>query len=125
MRSIWMGISPDGTTTRVLACDGPESTLLKAKLPDAPHHPRALATLCEAVSLWCGRPVHAAFVADGQGLLNEHSRWSDTVEQLSGSALFRVEFVPRARRPRDRGERIDGMGDYRDVRQLIIRGLAL
>jgi len=34
-----------------------------------------------------------------------------------------VEFVPRTRRRAD-GERIDGMGDYRDVRQLIIRGAA-
>ncbi len=80
MESIWMGITPDGTTTRILACDGP-------------------------------------------GLLNEHSRWSATVEQLSGSALFRVDFVSRVHRRRD-GERVDGMGDYRDVRQLIIRGVA-
>jgi len=123
MESIWMGISPDGATTRILACDGPDRTLLKAKLPDAPRHPRALATLCEAVALWCGRPVRAAFVADGPGLLNEHSRWSATVEQLSESALFRVEFVPRARRRAD-ADHIDGMGDYRDVRQLIIRGVA-
>jgi hypothetical protein len=65
--------------------------------------------------------VRAVFVADGPGLLNEHSRWSDTVEQLSESALFRVEFAPRARR-RAEADRIDGMGDYRDVRQLIVRG---
>jgi hypothetical protein len=123
MQSIWMGISPDGTTTRVLATDGPDWTLLKAKLPDAPRHPRALATLCEAMAMWCGRPVRAAFVADGPGLLNEHSCWSDTVVQLSNSALFQVEFVPRIRRPRDR-ERVNGMGDYRDVRQLILRGVA-
>lgn len=122
MESIWMGISPDGTTTRILACDGPELTLLKARLPDAPRHPRALATLCEAMALWCGRPVRAAFAADGRGLLNEYSRWSATVEHLSESALFRVEFVPRARPPRDAG--IGGMGEYRDVRQLVIRGAA-
>jgi len=123
MQSIWMGISPDGATTRILACDGSELTLLKAKLPDAPRHPRALATLCEAVALWCGRPVRAAFAADGPGLLNEHSRWSATVEQLSESALFRVEFVPRARHRRD-DVRVEGMGDYRDVRQLMLWGAA-
>jgi hypothetical protein len=37
--------------------------VLKARLPDAPQHPRALETLAEGVALWYGRPLYAALGA--------------------------------------------------------------
>jgi hypothetical protein len=42
-----MGISAGATETRVLAMDGPSTTILKARLSREPSHPRALATLLE------------------------------------------------------------------------------
>ena len=60
MESIWMGIAPGLATTRVIAMAGPDDTILKANLAGDPRHPRALATLLEAVALWQGRPVRAA-----------------------------------------------------------------
>ncbi len=68
MESIWMGIAPGPTTTRVIAMAGPSDTILKAQLAREPHHPRALATLFEAVALWQGQPVRAALCAGPPGL---------------------------------------------------------
>jgi hypothetical protein len=64
MDSIWMGIAPSREATRVVAMSGPSSTILKAQLARDPKHPRALATLLEAVALWQGQPVRAALCAD-------------------------------------------------------------
>lgn len=41
---------------------------LKARLPEPPHHPRALMTLLEALALWNGEPLCTAiFVAGSAG----------------------------------------------------------
>ena len=66
MESIWMGIAPEATSTRVLAMDGPHDTILKARLLQSPAHRRAMATLLEAIALWQGRPIRAALCADGR-----------------------------------------------------------
>ena len=67
MKSIWMGIAPGLTTTRVVAMAGPSETILKAHLSRDPVHPRALGTLLEALALWQGQPVRAALCADAAG----------------------------------------------------------
>lgn len=123
MRAIWMGISPGPEFTRVLVQDGPDWTLLKARMPHSPHHPRALATLCEAMALWCGRPVRAAVAADGPGTFCTTGQWLETFDSLTRGPLFQIEFVARARPPREH-DGLDGMGDMVDCRQLIIRGAA-
>jgi len=123
MRTIWMGISPGPEVTRILAQDGPEQTLLKARMPHTPHHPRALVTLCEAVALWCGRPVRAALAADGPQTWCATTGWLDTFDVISRGPLYEIEFVAHARPPRDR-DGLDDMGDFRDVRQLVLKGAA-
>lgn len=123
MRSIWMGISPGPVDTRILVQDGPEQTLLKACFPHSPHHPRALATLCEAVALWCGRKVHAALAADGSDSFCATGRWLETFDTLTRGPLFEIEFVARARPPRDHDE-VEGLGDFKDCRRLIVLGAA-
>jgi hypothetical protein len=68
MSDIWMGISPERAATRVIAMAGPSETILKARLLPVPGHPRAMATLLEAVALWQGAKVRAVLsVADGDG----------------------------------------------------------
>lgn len=123
MRAIWMGISPGPIDTRILALDGPEQTLLKARLPHSPHHPRALATFCEAVALWCGRKVHAAVAADGPDTFCATGQWLETFDALSRGPLFEVEWVARARPPREH-DPVEGMGDFKDCRRLILSGAA-
>ena len=86
MSDIWMGISPEPSATRVIAMAGPSETILKARLLPRPGHPRAMATLLEAVALWQGERVRAVLsVADWDG--------------GSGSAFSRDAFLDCVRRP--------------------------
>ena len=64
MESLWVGIDPHPTETRILAMAGPGEILLKARLRPHPQHPRAAAILLEALSLWQGATVRAALCAD-------------------------------------------------------------
>lgn len=102
-------VHPGPTLTRILVTEDGDDCL-KAVLPMAPVHPRALHTLLEGLALWRGRPVHAVLVA-GDPL--DLSR----VEDLFGGALWphdlaNVQF--EVRQPR-RPERIRGLGDFRQL----------
>lgn len=119
MRRIWMGIMPGPEVTRVLVMDGPGQTLLKARLPHGPKHPRAVETLCEAMALWCGRPVSCALAADGPDKFCATRPWLDTFDTISRSPLFQVEFVTHARPPRE-SDGLSGLGDFRDLRQFVL-----
>jgi hypothetical protein len=120
MRHIWMGVMPAAGTTRVLVMDGP-NTLLKARLPADPGNPRALGTLCEAMALWCERRVHVALGAGHPDAFCATTQWLETFDAVSGeNLLYEVDWVRTLRRPRERRERIEGMGDFRDVRQLAL-----
>jgi RHS repeat-associated protein len=59
---------------------GPSETILKARLAPTPAHPRAMATLLEAVALWQGSPVRAALAAAESG-------------EGSDSSLYREAFT--------------------------------
>jgi hypothetical protein len=119
-----MGIMPGPEVTRVLLVDGPTQTLLKARLPHSPRHPRAVQSLCEALALWCGKPVHAAIAAVGPETFCATTPWLDTFELITQpNPLVQIEFVSHARPPRER-DGLDGLGDFRDLRQLVIEEVA-
>src|SRR5437868_5151022 len=87
--------------------------ILKARLPSAMQHPRALLTLLEALALWAGKPIDAAFVADAlcrswfdSGLFGDEL-WPGP------SPLVRFELVV----PGKRVGRIRGMGEFGAPRQ--------
>ncbi len=123
MRSLWMGIMPGLEFTRVTVQDGWEQTLLKARLPHSPKHPRAVETLCEAIALWCGRNVCAALVVDGPDAFCVTKPWRDTVERLTRHPLFEVHLVSSGRPAHER-DRLDGLSDYHELRQWIFSGVA-
>lgn len=116
--TIWMGISASATETRVLAMAGPSATLLKARLSRDPSHPRALATLLEAVAMWQGTRVRAALCADDERLSRDSSLYHAAFD--FGGPLYSVDWVPaplgRRRRTRD----LQGMGQFADLRQLLL-----
>ena len=120
---IWMGVVPGLECTRVLVQDGAKTTLLKARMPVEPKHPRALEVLCEAIALWCGKPVRAAVDVDALVRFCDPKRWGDSVAgpSLNGAPLFEIRLaeggVRGVRRERDG---LEGMGDFRDVRQLVL-----
>jgi hypothetical protein len=122
MESIWMGIAPSSDGTRVIAMAGPSETILKARLGRDPQHPRALATLLEAVALWQGRPVRAALCADAGGLSYDSTLCREAFLD-DGGALYSLVWVPAGahRRPR---HRLDGLGNFRDLERLVMLEVA-
>jgi len=119
MDSIWMGIAPGIRETRVIAMDGASETILKARLRRDPAHPRAMASLLEAVALWQGVPVRAALAADDEQTSSESCLCRAAVIDTGPSPLYSVAWVPATGRGRRRSN-IAGMGDFRDLRQLLL-----
>jgi hypothetical protein len=119
MDSIWMGIAPGVRATRVIAMHGASETILKARLRRDPAHPRAMASLLEAVALWQGAPVRAALAADDEQTSFESSLYRAAVSDTGPSPLYTVDWVPATGRGRRRSN-IVGMGDFRDLRQLLL-----
>lgn len=122
MESIWMGIAPGTSTTRVIAMAGPSETILKAQLARDPGHPRALATLLEAVALWQGQPVRAVLCADARGLSCDSNLCREAFAD-NGGALYSVVWVP-ANAHRRRSPRLDGLGAFRDLERVVISEVA-
>jgi hypothetical protein len=122
MESIWMGIAPGSSTTRVIAMAGPTDTILKAQLARDPKHPRALATLLEAVALWQGQPVRAALCADSLGLSCDSNLCREAFLD-DGGALYSVVWVP-AGAHRRRRDRLHGLGRFRDLERLVVEEVA-
>ena len=118
MSSIWMGIAPGRTSTRVLAMHGASETILKARLLRDPAHPRAFATLLEAIALWQGSPVRAALVVDSRRASSGTSLYRDSFPAF-GSALYTLDYVEALRKPLRR-DPLTAMGPFGDLRQLLL-----
>jgi len=118
-RTIWMGIAPGPVTTRVIAMAGASETILKARLCPEPKHPRALATLLEAVALWQGKHVRAALAADERVEGSDSMLFREVVPE-DGGALYTLDWVPAGPRALHRHRDIRGFGDFHDLRQLTI-----
>lgn len=121
MDALWVGIDPNLTETRLVAMAGPSEVILKARLRPHPLHPRAAATLLEALSLWHGAPVRAALCADTPLGLFDTGSWTDALLDGHGAPLYEVTRVVR-----QRGRRRDGLGlgDMRDLEHLVLNGVA-
>jgi hypothetical protein len=118
MSDIWMGISPERQATRLLAMAGPGETILKARLSPSPAHPRAMATLLEAVALWQGTHVRAVLAAGERDGASDSSLYREAFSDVGGP-LYTLDWVPgcrRARRHRD----LRGVGAFGDLRQLVL-----
>ena len=118
---MWMGVRPGPDVTRILVQET-HRTVLKARLPDAPQHPRALETLAEGVALWWGRPLYVALGVAAQDALCVSPRWHATVDVLTRTPLVTIEPVIGAPRTPWRVEDRGNLGDFREVRTLRGRG---
>lgn len=119
MDSIWVGIHPRPEGTRILATTGPTETLLKARLRFDPQHPRALPMLLEALALWQGLQVRGALAVDESAASSGTSPFRDCLLDFGQTPLYRLDVVPFLRRPRRRDD-LGGMGNFRDLRQLLL-----
>ena len=118
MRSLWVAIDSRCDETRVLATAGPKETVLKARLSATAQHPRALPALLEALAMWEGMPVRAAIVAgdpDGSPATRLKLDW---LADFRGP-LYELEFVD-GRKRRHHRDRLDGLGRFHDLRQLVM-----
>ncbi len=123
MNAIWVGIAPGPTATRVLAMHGASETLLKARLQRDPAHPRALATLLEAIALWQGMHVRAALAADDEPTSYVSSLCRSPFPDRGIDPLFTLDWVPVAGRRRKQPG-IGGMGRFHDLERLLIGEVA-
>jgi len=116
MTSIWMALAPETQSTRVLATYA-DRTLLKARLASTPSSPRALQSLLEAIALWQGDPVRAAFVVDATSTRIDPAAWLGGFPPRERSALYAIDPVSRVRlRVRDE---LGEMGDFDDLAALL------
>jgi hypothetical protein len=106
---------PSRETTRLYLTFG-NREMLRAALPTpGAAHPRAAATLLEGLSLWLQRPLSIVLCADDEetscelGLCDGLGFGRQTVH-------YEVEVFDR-RRP------LQGLGTFRDLRQLDLRGV--
>lgn len=118
MSNLWMAISPGLHATRVLAMTGPRDTILKACLAPSPAHPRAMATLLEAVALWQGSKVHGALcVAEREWEFD--SRLSREAFVDFGGPLYSLDWIAREQRARRRPRDLAGVGEFGDLRRML------
>jgi hypothetical protein len=118
MRTIWVGIEAKTDETRVLAMAGPTAVILKARLSARARHPRSVPSLLEALALWEGASVRAVLAVGSQDNSCITRLALDGFADVEGQPLYTVEFV-RAEGPRRVRDDVGGMGDFRDLRQLL------
>ena len=119
MHPLWVGIDPRPPSARILAMAGAQEAILKARLLPTPKHPRALATLLESLALWQGVQVRAALAVGDEEPWCDMDQYHVGFQDFAQTPLYSVDFVSRLRRPR-RHDGLDGMGDFRDLRQLLL-----
>ena len=118
-RSIWVGIHPQASGTRILAMAGAEQTLMKARLSTVPSHPRALPALLEGLALWQGLPVRAALVVGEKACATAEPLYRDLFPDFGMNPLYTLDYVSALRRPRER-DGLSGLGAFGDLRQLLL-----
>jgi hypothetical protein len=110
-------VIPSEARTRVLFSEGPDE-LLRAILPPPSqlHHERAVITFLESLALWVNAKLHVVLSVDAR----EAGCCLGLTDELGvgvRSVFFDVEVRDRRARKR-RGQRIRGIGDFADARQL-------
>ncbi len=124
MRSIWMGIAPSPEEVRVMAMCGADNTILKARLRAEPMHPRSLQLLIEAVALWQGMPVRAALAANNTSNGCDTDLFQEMFLDFGNTPLYTLDWTSLEAHRRRRRRDIGGMGEFEDIRRLLISEVA-
>lgn len=107
-------IKPSSLKTRLLVTFGDEEKLRAVLPPPVGIHPRAAATVLEGLSLWLGHPLSVVLCADAGGTSSELGL-CDGFGFGGRTMHYAVEVIDPKRRPR-------GLGAFRDLRQLELKG---
>ena len=108
---------PSAMRTRVLLSHGPDE-LMRAVLPPPSQlrHARAAITFLEGMSLWLDAKLHVVLSVDAREAASCLGLTDDLGVGIR-SLYFDVEVRDRGA-GRQRGQRIRGIGDFADLRQL-------
>lgn len=103
-------------STRMLIRLG-DDDVMKAILPPPPSspHPRAMATLLEGIALWHQAPVRVVLAAADLDAWYKHGLVDDTWATVDA-----VHYTVEVRYPDEVRQRIEGLGSFRDLRQLAL-----
>ncbi len=114
---LWMSIEPVGSEVRMMLTAPAASTMMKARMPNPPAHPRAVISFLEAITLWYGQPLRAVIDADAEDVRQNPARWA----MLLGDAPELAVAVQWAAVPRraKKDRYLAPMGDFTSARQLV------
>ena len=118
MQPITVVVAPTAESTRLLAMAGPHE-LLRAKLgPASQVHRWAASTLLEGLSLWHQEPLRVVLYAESEAI-SSPLMLTDGLGFGYQTFHFDIEVVDR--RPVSGAQRLRGIGDFRDLRDLAYR----
>jgi hypothetical protein len=114
---LWMSIEPVRSEVRLMLTAPAQGTVLKARLPNPPQHPRAVIALLEAISFWYRQPLHAVVDADAEDVRRNPEQWALLLGDAPELAVS-VEWaaVPAVRR---KDPFLASMGDFAAARRLV------
>lgn len=111
-------MAPTHESTRLLGMCGPHE-ILRAKLgPPALVHRWAASTLLEGLALWYQEPLRVVLFAESEAILSP-LMLTDGLGLGDRTFHFEVEVIDHSRVPG--AERLRGVGDFRDLRELAQR----
>ena len=121
MERITVTMQPVPRETRLLVMAGRPEVMRAILGPTTASHPRAAATLLEGLALWHQQALSVVLCADVEAC-SSATRMIDDLGFGTRTVHYDVEVAFRShRRP---GRRIHGLGDFRDLRQLCLEGVA-
>lgn len=121
MERMTVTMQPLPRETRLLAMAGRDEVMRAILGPATASHPRAAATLLEGLSLWHQQALSVVLCADAPGS-SSATRMFDDLGFGVKTVHYDVEVAFPAH-PR-RGRRIQGFGNFGDLRQLCLGGVA-
>lgn len=121
MERMTVTMEPLPRETRILVMSGRDEVMRAILGPTTASHPRAVATLMEGLSLWHQRPLSVVLCVDAEASFSA-TRMLDELGFGARTVHYEVEVAFRAHRRR--GRRIQGLGNFGDLRQLCLEGVA-
>jgi hypothetical protein len=118
---LWMSIEPVRSEVRLMLTAPAQGTVLKARLPNPPQHPRAVIALLEAISFWYRQPLHAVVDADAEDVRRNPEQWALLLGDATRAGGLGGVGGRARRPPQGPIPRVDG-GLRRGTKARVVRG---
>jgi len=121
MRRLIVTMQPLPRETRILVMAGRDEVMRAILGPATASHPRAAATLLEGLPLWHQQRVSVVLCADVEAS-SSATQMFDDLGFGTKTVHYDVELAFRA--DHRRGRRLQGFGNFGDLRQLCLDGVS-